>query len=176
MSAIMSRPQWLNTRSPLPTKAYTMLVPKFEKQPFFADFGRRKHPFFNRNRWFWGLIKPLSKAKRDFFAIYSEVPFFVKVRIYVTVSNSRHFSMYIVFFITSNLWLIIHLCITIQTCGTNKWEEIHANFYLFFFKISRFRVSHCKNTPLFFAKMGTSMVYVLGGRGVGAKYSIFSSK
>ena len=39
----------------LSTKAYTL--PKFEKHPLFADFGRKKHTFFNRNRWFWGPIK-----------------------------------------------------------------------------------------------------------------------
>ena len=26
---------------PLPTKAYTMLVPEFEKHPIFAEFGRK---------------------------------------------------------------------------------------------------------------------------------------
>ena len=36
----------------LSTQAYTTLVPKFEKHPLFADFGRKKHPFFNRNRGF----------------------------------------------------------------------------------------------------------------------------
>ena len=29
----------------LPTKAYTTLVPKFEKHPLFADFGRKNTPF-----------------------------------------------------------------------------------------------------------------------------------
>ena len=34
----------LRPAPPLPTKAYTTLVPKFEKHPFFADFGRKKNP------------------------------------------------------------------------------------------------------------------------------------
>ena len=33
---------------------YTTLVPKFEKHRLFADFGRKEHPFLNRNSWFWG--------------------------------------------------------------------------------------------------------------------------
>ena len=49
--------------SPGPTpdqsKASTTLVTKFEKHPRFADFGRKKHPFFNRNRWFWDPINKL---------------------------------------------------------------------------------------------------------------------
>ena len=32
---------------PLPTKAYTTLVPKFEKHPLFADFGRKKNAPFS---------------------------------------------------------------------------------------------------------------------------------
>ena len=30
---------------PLPTKTYTTLVPKFGKQPLFADSGQEKDPF-----------------------------------------------------------------------------------------------------------------------------------
>ena len=30
---------------PLATKAYTTLVPEFEKHPLFADFGQKKIPF-----------------------------------------------------------------------------------------------------------------------------------
>ena len=38
----------LKTGSPAPlppTKAYTTLVPKFEKHPLFSDFGRKNTPF-----------------------------------------------------------------------------------------------------------------------------------
>ena len=34
-----------HSRHPLPTKAYTMLVPNFEKHPLFADFGRKDTHF-----------------------------------------------------------------------------------------------------------------------------------
>ena len=87
------------------SKAYTTLVPKFEKHPLFADFGRKKHHFFNRNRWFWGPIKHPFLSKTRFFHNISSSTIFVKVRTCVTASNSRHFSMYVVFFITSKLWL-----------------------------------------------------------------------
>ena len=33
------------TPPPLPAKAYTTLLPKFEKHPIFADFDEKKHPF-----------------------------------------------------------------------------------------------------------------------------------
>ena len=32
---------------PTPTKAYTTLVPKFEKHPLFADFGQKKNTPFS---------------------------------------------------------------------------------------------------------------------------------
>ena len=56
----------------LPTKTYTTLVPKREKQPLFADSGRKKtRPFFNRNRWFWGPIKhPFLKQNAISFSSY----------------------------------------------------------------------------------------------------------
>ena len=40
------------TPTPLPIKACTTLVPKFEKHPFFADFGWKKHPFWSKTRFF----------------------------------------------------------------------------------------------------------------------------
>ena len=59
------------TRPPLPTKTYTTLVPKLEKYPLFADSGREKHPFFNRNRWLWGPIKhPFWKQNAILFSLH----------------------------------------------------------------------------------------------------------
>ena len=64
------------------------------------------------------------------------------MKVKITVSNSRHFSMYVVFFITPNIWLKLKdICITIQTCG------MHVNFYPF----SKFRGLMPAKWPLFLA-------------------------
>ena len=39
------------------TTVYTEIYTTVWKIPLFADLGREKHPFFNRNRWFRGPIK-----------------------------------------------------------------------------------------------------------------------
>ena len=59
-------------RLPLPTKAYTTLVPKF----------------FNSNCWFLGPINHPFLSKTHFFGIYE----------YLFVKVTRHFPMYAVFF------------------------------------------------------------------------------
>ena len=56
-------------------------------------------PFSTEIANFEAQLNTIFSGKSDFFA------FFVKMRIYVTASDSRHFSMYDVFFITSKLWL-----------------------------------------------------------------------
>ena len=51
------------------------------KIPPFRGFWTEKHPFFNRNRWFWGLVKHFFEAKSDFCFITSdEVPVFMKAK------------------------------------------------------------------------------------------------
>ena len=72
---ILLKCTWIWTPHPLPTKTYTTLVPKFAKHPLFAEFGRKKHPFFNRNRWFRGPIKHPFLSKTRFFRniIYSNL-------------------------------------------------------------------------------------------------------
>ena len=62
----------------LPTKAYTTLVPMFEKPPFSRILDEKK-TFFNRNRWFWGPIKhPFFKQNANFFRDISESTFLWK--------------------------------------------------------------------------------------------------
>ena len=52
-------------------------------------------------------------------------------------------------------------------CKHSKFRTLMPAKWPLFFLISRIRASHWKNTP-FFAKMGTSVVYILvGGRGRG---------
>ena len=60
----------------------------------FRGIWTKKYPFFNRNRWFWGSINHPFLSKTRFFRNISYSSRFVKVGICVTVSNSRHFSMY----------------------------------------------------------------------------------
>ena len=78
--------QWcLEPGPPLPTKTYTTLVPKLEKYPPFADSRREKHPFFNRNRWFWGPIKhPFLKQNAILFSLYKMKYLFVKAILIVS--------------------------------------------------------------------------------------------
>ena len=91
----------INPPPPFPTKAYTKVVIKCENRGFWT----KKTPFFNQNRWLWGpIIHPFLKQIRFFHNIRFSA-LFVKVRIYVTASNSIHFFVYVVFFITSKLWL-----------------------------------------------------------------------
>ena len=116
------------------------------------DFGRKKTPLFKQNSL---ILRPnkislFFKAKRYFFL-------FVKVRIYVTASNSctSYFSLLLIM-----VKARIHLCIIIQACGTNNCWYIHAKFYPFskfrglllandpFFLISRIRLS-LKKYPFF---------------------------
>ena len=55
---------------PLPTKAYTTLVPKFEKHPLLRDFGQKNPRLFQQKSLILRLNKtPLFKAKYDFFVI-----------------------------------------------------------------------------------------------------------
>ena len=81
------------------------LVPKFAKHPLFADFGRKKNPFATEIADLRPNKTLLFKQKAIFFHNISYGTLLVKVRIYVTASNWRHYSMYVVFFITSKLWL-----------------------------------------------------------------------
>ena len=79
--------------------------PSLKNIPFSRNLDNKPHPFFNRNRWFWSSIKHPFLSKTRFFRNISYSSRFVKVGICVTVSNSRHFSMYVAFFIVSKLWL-----------------------------------------------------------------------
>ena len=42
---------------------------KFQNRPLFADSGRKETPFFNWNRWFWGLIKHPIFIQNDVFSL-----------------------------------------------------------------------------------------------------------
>ena len=101
----------------------------------------------------------------------------MKMRIYIIASNSRHFSIYVVFFMTSKSWLnlkyIMHNYsnmrnkqMVINTCQNLPFFKISQTHACLqndpFFLISRICASQWKNTP-FFAKMGTSVVYVWSG-------------
>ena len=71
----------------LPTKTYgvTTLVPMLDKYPLFADSGRERHPFFNRNRRYWGPIKrPFLKQNAILSSLYKIKYSFVKAGMIVT--------------------------------------------------------------------------------------------
>ena len=98
------------THSPLPTKAYTTLVPEFEKHPLFGGFWTKKTPLFEPK----SLI--LRPYKIPLFHNISYSTLFVKVRIYVTASNSRHFPC------TSYFSLLINYGYSSNTFMHNYWN------------------------------------------------------
>ena len=101
------------------------------KNTLFRELRMKKTPLSNQNRWCWGRVKHPLLCKTHFVYLYSiiKVPFLVKVRI--SVSNSRHLSMIVAFFVTSNVHVLvrdeIHLCITILSYADwfyafTKWK------------------------------------------------------
>ena len=102
------------------------------KKKLFRGFLTQKHPFSHRKRRFWGPIKHIFFKQHAFFSSYKMKYLFVKVRI--IACNWRHYSMDVVFFITSNVWSKLK-------CNSNMWNkqtEIHVDAckILPFFKIS----------------------------------------
>ena len=92
------------TPLPFPTKAHTKVVIKCEKHPLFADFGRKNTPFQPKSLIMRPNKTPLFKAKCDFFIIYALVPFLWKWE-YMWRHQIQYIFVYVVFFITSKLWL-----------------------------------------------------------------------
>ena len=90
----------------LPTKVYTMLVPKFEKHPIFADFLMKKNqPFFN-----WKLLilrpnkTPVSFKQSMFFLLY----IWLSTHFCESENNCIQLKTFFyvgLFFITFNVWL-----------------------------------------------------------------------
>ena len=162
-------------------KRTSMLVTKFEKLPPFADSGWKKHPLSSRNRWFRGPIKqpPFLKQNSILFHYIWQSTSFMKAR--RIVSNWRHLSIYVVFFIMSNVCLSFeYICVCLRrpslwpNVNPGEYRQIYAKF-IPLFKISliyAWKITHFswfrqfvlpneKNAP-FFAKIGTSMGVRLG--------------
>ena len=151
---------------------------KIEKHPLSRILDEKNNPFFNRNRWFGGPIKHPFLSKTRFFRNKAKVTFFVKVRIYVTASNWRHFLCTSYFSLRLNYGKSSNTLMHNNSNMRKKQMVINAYKILPFFEILQTHVCKMipfywfrefappieKNTP-FFAKMGTSVVYVLVGSG-----------
>ena len=133
----------------LPTKGCTTLAPKFGRHPLFADFERKKTPLFQPKSLLLMPNKtPLFKQNAIYFRNISYSTLFVKVRIYVTASKSRHFSLFVVFLITSKLWLNSNTLMHNNSNMRNKQmvrNKYMQNFTLF----QNFADSCLQNDPLF---------------------------
>ena len=153
----MSIALWANVVccfNPTVNKAYLILF-------FFLSY---------RNRRFWGSIRhPLLKQNAIPFSLYKlKYPFSES-----EINCIKYFSMYVVFFITSNLEQIFQYSSRVYMDeNPNENRQIHINFYPF----SKFRRYMPEKLPIFswflaflwkkippFAKMARSM-YLRFGR------------
>ena len=103
-------------RSPTPAhlpKTYILAHSQAWKTPPFHGFWRKKTPFFNRNRWFWGPINTLYLNKSPFnFRYIRWSTLFVKARLIVPniFPCTSHFplrliwSEYLYTRLRSNVW------------------------------------------------------------------------
>ena len=145
---------WTNDNmlwSPSPNsspKHTSMLVPKFKKQPLFAESGQKNPSVFQLKLLILRSNKTsFFSSKIRFFSLYKlKYPIFVNVR--MNVSNPRHLSMYIVFFITCNVCLIFKYIYVFKLnfhrnsnffSGQNKFENVSHCIW----KCHLQCVSHC---------------------------------
>ena len=140
-------------------------IPKLEKYPIFADSGREKHPFFNWKRWFWGPIKhPFLKQNAILFSLYKiKYPFCeseIKCIKHFFFLRTSYFSLCLIW----DEYLYTHPSRSdawkpgwrqVDTCDMFTLFQHFADLTLFLDSANLWKI-----TP-FFAKVGTSVVFVL---------------